>query len=328
MRLRFHQTGHPPDVLRLEAHDSPAPGAGDVAVRMTFAPVHPADLNFIEGTYGTRPDLPAVPGNEGCGQVESIGPGVRSLAPGDSVIPLRPLGCWSQRVVAPEIQWLRIAPEIDPRQAAMLRVNPATAWHLLREFRSLQPGAVVAQNAANSAVGHAVVQLARDAGLRALCFARRAETFDELMALGADACFLDDDAGLAAAQAHCGDRPPELAINAVGGDSALRLMELLAPGGTHVTYGAMSRRSLRVPNRMLIFKDLEVRGAWITRRLERAGPGEAAAILQPLAQKMLEGRLRLPVEAVFDLADWRQAVVRALEGGRGGKILLRLTEPG
>ena len=67
--LRFHECGKPAEVLRLE--DLPPAGLleGGVRLRIVAAPLNPADLNFIEGTYGVKPELPAVPGIEGCGEV-------------------------------------------------------------------------------------------------------------------------------------------------------------------------------------------------------------------------------------------------------------------
>lgn len=324
MRLCFHRAGAPAEVLQLEPWEPPAPGAREVIVRQLFAPIHPADLNFIEGVYGTQPVLPAVPGNEGCGRVETVGAEVRSLAPGDLVIPLRPSGCWSQRILAAEDDLWKVSAQLDPLQAAMLRVNPATAWHLLRDFRPPDPGAFVAQNASNSAVGRALIQLARHFGVRTLNFVRRADVAAELTALGADAVIPDDDDGLAAARKIAGDRAPHLACNAVGGESGLRLMELLAPGGMHVTYGAMSRRGLQVPARFLIFKDLHVRGCWISRHIAQSPRVEVVAILDTLAKLMEAGKLKLPVDEIFELSGWRQAVARAQEGGRSGKVLLRL----
>jgi trans-2-enoyl-CoA reductase len=206
----------------------------------------------------------------------------------------------------------------------MLRVNPCTAWRMLHDFRELGAGGWVVQNAANSAVGRAVIQITKHLGWHSLNFVRRMEVADELRALGADAVFTDDDAGLAAAKELAGKNAPSLALNAVGGDSALRLMDLLAPKGALVTYGAMSRRSLKVPNRFLIFKDLELRGYWITKWMERAASAEIASMLRALAELMKEGILKLPVDKVYDLSSWRDAVTLAQTEGRPGKVLLKL----
>jgi trans-2-enoyl-CoA reductase len=256
--------------------------------------------------------------------VEDVGDDVTSLTEGDLVIPLHPIGTWSQHVVAGENQFARLPADLDPVQASMLRVNPSTAWHMLHHFRELERGSFVAQNAANSAVGHAVIQIAKHLGLRTLNFVRRPEVIPELLALGADAVLLDQDDQAGAARELLAKLDLTLALNAVGGDSAVRLMELLSPGGALITYGAMSRRSLKVPNKYLIFKDLEIRGCWITLWIEQAAHHEIHDMLHPLAELMRQGALKLPVQKVYPLAEYRAAVTEAAGEGRNGKIILAL----
>lgn len=324
MRLCFHQCGTPQDVLSLEPYDVPAPRRHEVLVQMLYAPINPADLNFIEGTYGTLPLFPAVPGNEGCGRVVSIGDEVTSLAVGDLVIPLYPLGIWSQHIVTGENKFARLPSDLGPVQASMLRVNPATAWQLLHEFRELQPGDVIVQNAANSGVGQAVIQIAKHLGISTINFVRRTELIAELTSLGGDLVILDDEAGHAAAREFVDKRQLNLALNAVGGDSALRLMDLLSADGALVTYGAMSRRSLKVPNRHLIFKNLEIRGYWLTKWTEKASHQEMHDVLQPLAAMMLKGNLTLPVDRIIPMSDYREAITLSQSEGRKGKVIMKI----
>ncbi len=322
--LQFDQTGNPAEVLKLQERILPPPVGREVRVRMRYAPINPADLNFIEGTYGRVAHPPCIPGHEGCGQVEAVGEDVISLAEGDAVIPLLGTGCWTQHLTAEEQSFAKLPPQLDPVQASMLRVNPVTAWALLKHFTTLDEGAWVAQNAANSGVGRAVIQLARHFGVRTVNFVRRPELVDELKALGADLVVLDTPEGLAEARAVLGDAPVPLATNAVGGDSAIRLMELLSPGGIHVTYGAMSRRSLKVPNKFIIFKSLQLQGLWITKWLEKASSAELRAVLDPLATLIEKGELQTAIDQIFPLADFHQAIVRAQQGGRQGKVILDL----
>jgi trans-2-enoyl-CoA reductase len=324
MRLTFHQAGLPSDVLKLEPYDPPAPQRHEVLVRMLYAPINPADLNFIEGTYGKKASFPAHPGNEGCGRIEAVGDEVESLEVGDLVIPLHPIGTWSRYLLAAENQFAKLPTDLDPVQASMLRVNPTTAWQMIHEFRELRKGEVVAQNAANSGVGRAVIQIAKHLGLRTVNFVRREDVFEELTAMGADSVLIDGGSDEAAARTALGDQPLRLALNAVGGDSALRLMDLLSTGGAHVTYGAMSRRSLKIPNKFLIFKNLEVRGYWLTRWIEQASHIEIGNVLRPLAEMMQEGALKLPVEKVFPIEDFAEAVRLAAQDGRSGKVVLAL----
>lgn len=324
MRLCFHQSGKPDDVLQLESWEPPPLRPHEVLVAMQYAPVHPADLNFIEGVYGKSPQFPAVPGNEGCGKVTAVGSSVGSLVAGDPVIVLQPSGCWSEQIVVHENGLHKLPDDLDLRQAAMLRVNPCTAWQLLHLFRDLKPGDWVAQNASNSIVGRAVIQIARHLGFRTINFVRRIELADELLALGADAVLADNEEGLQSAMKLIAGDGLHLAFNAVGGESALRLMELLSGGGAHITYGAMSRRSLSVPNKYLIFKDLEIRGYWLSREMENSPRDEIISMLNNLSRLMSHGLLRMPVDSIHPLKDWREAVTRAGTDGRNGKVLLQL----
>ena len=306
--LSFAATGNPAEVLELIERPLPPLGAHDVRVHMRYAPVNPADLNFIEGTYGRPAHPPAIPGHEGCGEVVETGPAVTSLAPGDVVIPLLGAGCWTRHLTAAEHFFAKLPPAIDRVQASMLRINPVTAWRLLKGFVPLAEGGWILQNAGNSGVGRAIIQLARHFGLKTASFVRRPELIGELQALGADAVFLDDEAGLAAARERLQGVDLRLAANAVGGDSAIRLMDLLSPEGTLVTYGAMSRRSLKVPNKFLIFKDLSLRGLWITRWFEQAGSAELFEVLDPLAKLVAHGELLQPVAGIVPMADFRHAI--------------------
>ncbi|NJM36609.1 MAG: zinc-binding dehydrogenase [Akkermansiaceae bacterium] len=276
-RLLFPQTGKPEEVLEIENFSIPELETGEVLVRILAAPINPADLNLIEGTYGVKAALPATPGIEGCGVVEASHSG--DFQAGDHVIFLRRSSTWATHAVASGDTLFKLPPGIDPLQAAMLKVNPATAWQLLHGFGKLQPGEWIVQNAGNSAVGRCVIQLARDLGIRTISFVRRTELIEEISRLGADHIFPDDDAGAVAAREILGGANSALAFNAVGGDSALRLMKLLREGGSHITYGAMGRKPVTVPNGLLIFRDIQIRGLWVSRWIENGAGGRSAGDL-------------------------------------------------
>lgn len=320
--VRFHEFGKPAEVLCYETLELPALSDGEVRVKMIAAPLNPADLNYIEGTYGDKPELPAVAGMEGFGLVEeSRAPDFSS---GDAVIFLCRAHAWQTHVHVAARDLFRVPQSIDPLQAAMLKVNPATAMRLLHGFTTLQQGAWVVQNAANSGVGRCLIQIAKAHGLRTISFVRRAELIDELHALGGDVVLLDSDEGVAQALELTGGERPRLACNAVGGDSALRLMGLLADKGVHVTYGAMSRRSLKVPNSFLIFKRIELHGLWVTKWLKEDSRENVHGVYRELTGLVMSGQLVQPVDAVFPLDRFADAVQRASESGRNGKVLFEM----
>ncbi len=319
--LVFETLGTPDEVLRLDSQVRNVADLepGFVMVRILAAPINPADLNMIEGTYGVKLSLPATPGIEGCGVVEDGS--MTDFKKGDLVMFVGRSSTWASHVAVPAESLFKLPPEIDPIQAAMLKVNPATAWQLLHGFRKLEKGAWIVQNVGNSAVGRCVIQLARDLGIRTISFVRRMGVFEELMALGADHIFLDDEAGFLAAKDVLGGANASLAFNAVGGESALRLMKLLAEGGTHITYGAMGRKPVTIPNGLLIFRDLRVCGLWVSRWLENAPPAEVRAVYDELAGRVAAGNLVQAVDSVFCLEDYQAALARLEVAERSGKAL-------
>ncbi len=322
--VRFHEFGPPEEVACFEPIEIGDPEPGEVIVRMEAAPIHPADLNRLEGRYGERPELPSIGGIEGCGLIESIGPGVADLAPGMRVALAHVTGTWCERVRVPADRLAILPPNLDPGLAASLIINPSTAWRMLHDFISLAPGEWVLLNAANSSVGRAVIEIAHHKGWRTAAIVRRPELIPELKQLGATAVLLDDDQLRGAIPEITGGEPLRLALNAVGGASALRLANALTPCGTLVTYGAMGRRPLELPNGLLIFKDLRVRGFWLTRWFRQAGAEERSAMLREITRLAATGVLRSQVAATFPLREAATALSAAASDRRPGKVLFHM----
>jgi trans-2-enoyl-CoA reductase len=205
----------------------------------------------------------------------------------------------------------------------VLRVNPPTAWLLLHNFVDLHPGDWVLQNAATSAVGRAVIEIAKHRGWKTMNFVRRPEAAGELTRFGADAVVVEGDDSAAQASAILQEAQPKLALNAVGGVAAARLAGLLAPDGTMVTYGAMSKEALKIPNGFLIFRDFRFRGFWLTRWLREADPAGRAALFAEVFRLAGLGCFHPRVAATFPMAQAREAVALAASGTANGKVLLQ-----
>lgn len=319
--LLFHRHGLPSEVIELGEVEIPALRVGDVRVRMILAPINPADLNVIEGTYPLRPSLPGVPGGEGVAVIEEIGAEVEGLSEGDRVLLPHGVGTWRQMAIVPAEQLIRVPSEIADEQAAMLRINPATAFRMLADFVDLKPGDWVVQNVANSGVGRAVIEIAHQRGIRTVNVVRRAELIEELKQHGADIVLVDSEQLVDEIAEATEEGAPRLGLNAVGGESALRIANVLASGGIHVTYGAMGRKPVRIPNGLLIFKDVSFRGFWVTRWYQQATIAERDEMFAELFALAGEGLFRTPVQQCFRLGDFKEALALAAEGGRNGKVV-------
>jgi len=320
----YETHGNPADVLKLVEQAWPEPGPDDALVQILAAPVNPADLNAIEGKYPGRPEVPATPGMEGVGVVLQIGAQVTSIKPGAHVLLPHHIGTWREALVLKASDVIVVPPDIDPIQAAMLKINPLTAWRLLHGYVDLKPGDWVIQNAANSGAGRAVIQIAHELGYKTVNVVRRQEVVAELRKDGGDVVLLDDDSLRSAVKEATGGGPIRLGLNAVGGDSALRLMNALAPSATLVTYGAMSLQPLKVPNGLLIFKDLRFRGIWINKWYDQATPDERMRAFNPLFDMAKRGLLKSKIEKLYPLGEVKTAIAHASRSKRDGKIVLKL----
>ena len=319
----YERHGNPPDVLRVETQPWPKAAAGEAVVQMRDAPINPADLNQIEGKYPIRFPLPATPGFEGAGLVVDLGTNVKDLAVGALVILPHNLGTWREAAAVKAGELVTVPPAIDPVHAAMLKINPMTAWRLLHDYVDLKKGDWLIQNAANSAAGSAVIQIAHELGYKTINVVRRAELIDELRSKGGDVVFVDGEDLREEVKSATDDAPIRLGLNAVGGDSALCLANCLAPGSTLVTFGAMSLQPLKIPNGLLIFKDLRFRGIWINKWYDNATTEERMDAFRPLFEMAKRGLLKAKVEKAYPLNDAKAAVVDAARGKRSGKIIFK-----
>ena len=317
----YETHGNPADVLKIETQPWPTPASDEAVVQMRAAPINPADLNQIEGKYPVRFPLPATPGFEGAGVVVDLGKSVKDLTVGALVILPHNLGTWRDAVAVKASELVIVPAEIDPVHAAMLKINPMTAWRLLHDYVDLKTGDWLIQNAANSAAGRAVIQIAHDLGYKTVNVVRREELIDELRAEGGDVVLVDGENLREEVKNATNSAAIPLGLNAVGGDSALRLANCLAPESTVVTFGAMSLRPLKIPNGLLIFKDLRFRGIWINKWYNNATMDERMEAFRQLFEMARRGLLKTKVEKAYPLSEAKTAVAHAAQGKRSGKIV-------
>jgi NADPH:quinone reductase-like Zn-dependent oxidoreductase len=313
-----------PDIAieAVEQTDPGEPGPEEVVVEAEFAPINPADLLNIEGKYGAvPPPLPLTPGAEGVGRIAKAGSAVRHVKPGDRVLLPGP-GCWRERFKAPGKAVFALPEGVDPKQLAMLRVNPPTAYLMLHQFVAPKPGQWVIQNAANSGVGHCLIRLARLAGVKTVNVVRREELVAPLRAFGGDVVLTDGPDLDVRVVAAIGEATLPLAIDAVGGSGTQRLARCISDGGTVVNYGILSGEPCMVDGRETVFRDVRLHGFWLRKWFADTPPLQIAALYRELASRVADGTLAVEVEAVYPIRRIKEAVAHAARGGRSGKILV------
>lgn len=205
-----------------------------------------------------------------------------------------------------------------------------TALRMLRDFAVLEDGDVILQNAGNSGLGMLLSQLAACSGKKVIVvsFVRRGqrtkEQFDTMVkylhdngkndiVVAEDDVIGNKDAMLALQEdiRKLSNRPPKLAINAVGGESASLLLNLVGTGGTLVTYGGMSLKPVEIGASQLIFKDVRIRGYWHSRwnvRNSECEPDKRVGMINEIFTLLSNGSIKVPPTKVFSFSQILEAL--------------------
>jgi NADPH:quinone reductase-like Zn-dependent oxidoreductase len=241
--------------------------------------------------------------------------------PGDLVITLQREN-WAQQRRVKGDDVIPLPPAIDLRQAAMLRINPATALLLLTSLTPVKAGEWAIQNVANSAVGRLVIPLARARGIKTVNVVRRASLFAELEKLGADACVVDGDDLAARVKAKTNGGVIRLGLDAVSGRATHRIAECVGEDGVVCNYGSMSGEDPIMSRPALSGRGVSLVGFTLTRPLTKYPLDRIRALYADLARQVMDGTLAAPVEKVYPIDAITDALVHAQRGERGGKILV------
>ena len=212
--------------------------------------------------------------------------------------------------------------DVPVDQAAFSFINPPTAYCLLKKVVDLAPGSWVVQNAGNSTVGLSVIQMAKAMGLKTISQVRREELIEPLKALGADHVVVEGSGWAKQAKELTGGEPIRLAVNSIGGNSAMDQIKVLGDGGTQVTLGAMVGDLVRFPTRFLIFNDVRLVGFWWDQWSKKAGKSGLNEVMSAVYGMMRDGTLKLPVEATYSFAEY-EAAFKHDKSPRLGKVLLK-----
>jgi NADPH:quinone reductase-like Zn-dependent oxidoreductase len=297
-----------PEVLKLETIDRPAPGAGEVLVKVAAAGVNPVDWKIRQGGLkGMTPATPFTPGYDIAGVIEAVGSGVKSVKAGDEVFAYLPLskgGGYAEFALVAEAHVARKPASISMQQAAGVPLAGLTAWQALIDKARLQAGQTVLIHAGAGGVGHFAVQIAKAHGAKVIATASESN-LAFLKELGADVVVdyrsqkFEDVA-----------KDVDVVLDPIGGETQDRSIGTLKAGGVLVSI-------VQPPN---------------PERLKARGVRGLVFLVQPdgselgLIGKMIdEGRIKPHVSGVFPLAEVAKAH-EASQGGRTrGKIVLDVT---
>jgi NADPH:quinone reductase-like Zn-dependent oxidoreductase len=343
--VRYHEYG-PADVLRYEDVEDPVAKEGEVVVAMRACGVNHFDIDLRAGISRWPLPLPHQLGVEFAGVVDSVGPNVTGLAPGDGVWVQHEIECgacaycragksnlcrqaqmfsvqlpggYAEKVAAPARGVYPLPPGLTFEQAAAGQVAFATAWHMLVSRGQVAPGQTVVAQAAGSGIGHAAVQVAAFAGARVIATAGSAGKLDRARELGADEVINYREESIPDRVLELTDgRGADLFIEHVGGDLFMDSLRALRPGGRLVTCGAHAGETPPIDIIEVFRNEWEVLGS-------RVG---TAAEMVTVMDLLGQGRLHAEVHAALPLAEAAEAHRILERREQTGKVILLAPDPG
>ncbi|MFS0691363.1 quinone oxidoreductase family protein [Streptomyces nitrosporeus] len=306
--VRYHEFG-PSGVLRIEQAHIPTPGPGDVLVRVEAVGVDQADVQRRRGEHPLSvPVLPACPAADAVGTVEAVGPGVPGAWVGERVVVWKAQNAYADYVTAPVERCIPVPDGLDAGQATVVGSTGRVAMQVVNTGQ-LRAGESVLVHGAAGAVGHMALQIAKARGARpVIATASSSEKLDFVRSLGADIAV---DYSRADWTQHVGkavgDRGVDVILNGIGGQLLERDVELLAPYGRLVFYGAAGDPTARPTLSFLDVLGMKYVTGFSMATLLRHRPDLAEAGTRQLLGVVATGDVRPVVAARVPLLDVARA---------------------
>ncbi|MFC6204453.1 zinc-binding dehydrogenase [Psychrobacter urativorans] len=319
----YDHFGRPTEVLSLGDRPTPEPKANEVRVKTILASIHNHDLLTIRGKYGFKPEMPAIGGSEAVGIIDAVGSDVKNLKVGQRVAAASVQATWAEYFVASEDMVFPVPESLNDEMAAQLIAMPLSALMLL-EFLEVERGQWLIHNAANGAVGKSLAMLAAARGVKTINIVRSSEAVAELQAIGIENNINSEDEDWKdQVKSMIAEDKISAAVDSVGGEDSGALLSLLGHGGTFAVFGAMSGKPMMLNPTDIIFKQATLKGFWGSKISQEMSVDNKQRLVDELIDRAVGGKLQLPVEAVFDLADITKAVDGKIQSDKKGKILLK-----
>jgi NADPH:quinone reductase-like Zn-dependent oxidoreductase len=263
--VRFHRIGGP-EVLQIDTIDVPPPGPGEVRINVKALGLNRAEAMYRSGQYLEQPTFPSRLGYEAAGTVESVGPDVQGLKPGDAVSTVPAFsqgryGVYGDLAVVPAAAVVKHPPSLSWTEAAAIWMQYLTAYGALIDIAKMTKGDTVLVPAASSSVGLAAIQLANMVGATPIALTRKEDKRDALTRLGAAHVIVTESEDLVTeVRKLTNGKGARIVFDPVAGPTIAKLIAATAPHGILFEYGALSPEPTTLPLFDVLGKSLTIRG--------------------------------------------------------------------
>ncbi len=314
-----------PDVLKPVTLPVPAPGQGEVLIKVAAAGVNRPDVMQRQGFYPPPPGAPDTPGLEVAGTIVQLGPESAPWSVGDKVCALVAGGGYAEYCVAPAVQCLPVPIGMDMLSAAALPETFFTVWTNLFDRGQLRLGDTVLVHGGSSGIGTTAIQIAKAFGARVFATAGSAEKCAACVELGADRAinYKTEDFAAVVLELTSGIGA-DIILDMVGGDYVMRNISCMAVAGRHVSIAFLQGSKVTLNLLPVLQKRLILTGSPLrTRSIAEKGL-IATALLENVWPLLAAGRIRPVIDSSYPLEKAAGAHARMESSQHIGKIVLIL----
>jgi putative PIG3 family NAD(P)H quinone oxidoreductase len=312
-----------PEMLVPEQRPVPAPGAGEILVKVMAAGVNRPDVMQRQGLYPPPPGASDIPGLEIAGAVVALGPQAGRWKLGDKVMALVSGGGYAEYCAAHESHAIAIPEGLSFAEASAIPETFLTVWHNAFQRGGLKSGETLLVHGGTSGIGTAAIQLAKAFGARVVTTAGSAEKCAAARKLGADVAvnYKTDDFVKATKEAT-GGMGAEVILDMVGGDYIDRNYEAAAVEGRIVQIAFQGSPKATVDFRRIMLKRLLHTGSTLRARAIPDKAAIAAEVAEKVMPLIAAGRIKPVMDSSFPLAEAAAAHARMESSVHIGKIVL------
>jgi NADPH:quinone reductase-like Zn-dependent oxidoreductase len=325
--LLSHEPGGP-ETLRLDEISDPAPGPGELLVRVRACAINYPDVLIIEDKYQLKPPRPFAPGSEIAGEVAVVGDGVDGWERGDRIIAATGFGGLAEKVVIPAARAIRLPPGRSFEEGSALLLTYATAIHALVDRGRLEEGQTLLVLGAAGGVGIAAVEIGKALGARVIAAVSSDEKASAAMNAGADAATiypvgdLDPKALSQLFKDAVGADGAHVILDPVGGAYAEAALRSIAWEGRYLVVGFPAGIP-KLPLNLTLLKSCDVCGVFWGAFAAR-DPKRNAAHVDQLFRWWAEGRIAPRISATYPLERGGEAIALLGERKAIGKVVVTL----
>ena len=313
-----------PEVLVPETRAVPAPGPGEILIKVAAAGVNRPDVAQRSGAYPPPPGASDLPGLEVAGTVVAVGPGAARHKLGDKVMSLVAGGGYAQYCIAQDAQAIPVPPALSMPEAGAIPETLMTVWHNVFERGALKAGETLLVHGGSSGIGTMAIQLAKAFGSRVIVTVGSQDKADACLRLGADrAINYKTEDFVAEVRKATSDAGANVILDMVGGDYIDRNYDAAAVEGRIVQIAFLSGTpKANVNFARLMAKRLHHTGSTLRPRSNADKAAMVAAIEAKVMPLLREGRVKPLMDSRFPLEQAAEAHRRMETSEHIGKIVL------